>query len=433
MVEHAAIPNAGIHEPKGVSSASAGQVYLADGVGSGSWQLAYDITNEIRVEVEADFGVAVGGVITLAANTAYRVIGSVSIGSKLTLNSNNLIYGTSQLVSSLTYTGTDDFITAVDVAVRLKELTLNLPNQISSKFVINHTVTSGLTANLCSNIIVISCGSWCKSAGAPMALDVIQIISFSGKGYEFSGTAVPVVDLSKHLMIENDASAVHIDLGTMTTDSLLLKEMILVGLGTGISGLTASGNITTSNLGKVVDCTLSNVATPLSGVTVNDNQFEFRGNSGVGNSRVSGQGSIESNALTTTFGGLGVGNEVKVNFGTAFVPDFQNKVTVDNTGKFTYTGVNSRSFYFAAGVFGSVGGGAARDYVYVLKVNGTTIITSSKSQGEYTGATPGSLSVSSVLDLDEGDYVELFVRAETATTALTVSTCSMKLMGMGGN
>lgn len=38
-MEHKDIPDDGLHEPKGVVGASAGQVYVADGLGSGSWQV----------------------------------------------------------------------------------------------------------------------------------------------------------------------------------------------------------------------------------------------------------------------------------------------------------------------------------------------------------------------------------------------------------
>lgn len=36
-MQHKDIPNDGLHEPKGTSTASIGQVYVADGVGSGAW------------------------------------------------------------------------------------------------------------------------------------------------------------------------------------------------------------------------------------------------------------------------------------------------------------------------------------------------------------------------------------------------------------
>ncbi len=36
-IQHKVIPDADLHEPKGVSGASSGTVYVADGLGSGQW------------------------------------------------------------------------------------------------------------------------------------------------------------------------------------------------------------------------------------------------------------------------------------------------------------------------------------------------------------------------------------------------------------
>lgn len=38
-IPHKSIPESGLHEPKGVSTAASDRVYVADGVGSGSWSL----------------------------------------------------------------------------------------------------------------------------------------------------------------------------------------------------------------------------------------------------------------------------------------------------------------------------------------------------------------------------------------------------------
>jgi hypothetical protein len=43
-IEHANIPNANLHEPKGASTASSGQVYVADGAGSGSFTDPEDLS-----------------------------------------------------------------------------------------------------------------------------------------------------------------------------------------------------------------------------------------------------------------------------------------------------------------------------------------------------------------------------------------------------
>ena len=39
-IEHATIPEAGLHEPKGASTATVGEVYVSDGAGSGGWEPA---------------------------------------------------------------------------------------------------------------------------------------------------------------------------------------------------------------------------------------------------------------------------------------------------------------------------------------------------------------------------------------------------------
>jgi hypothetical protein len=45
--QHASISNANLHEPKDVSTASAEQVYVADGIGSGTWTTREVILNTI--------------------------------------------------------------------------------------------------------------------------------------------------------------------------------------------------------------------------------------------------------------------------------------------------------------------------------------------------------------------------------------------------
>lgn len=47
MVEHVDIPDGEIHEPKGISTASNGSVYVADGAGSGSWVVQSETANSI--------------------------------------------------------------------------------------------------------------------------------------------------------------------------------------------------------------------------------------------------------------------------------------------------------------------------------------------------------------------------------------------------
>lgn len=53
-VQHASLTDPELHEPKGVASASSGQVYVADGAGSGSWQAQSSGTLRTEVSLQAD-------------------------------------------------------------------------------------------------------------------------------------------------------------------------------------------------------------------------------------------------------------------------------------------------------------------------------------------------------------------------------------------
>lgn len=48
--EHKNIQESGLHEPKGVSTAILGQVYISDGAGSGSWSTPPLVASEIGIE-----------------------------------------------------------------------------------------------------------------------------------------------------------------------------------------------------------------------------------------------------------------------------------------------------------------------------------------------------------------------------------------------
>jgi hypothetical protein len=96
-VQHASIPEVYLHESKGVSTAAAGQVYVTDGVGSGSWK------NKSRYgELYIDAGVTTQ---TLSAASAYARLDpgtewAAGVSSGVTLNATD---GTFTIVETGTY------------------------------------------------------------------------------------------------------------------------------------------------------------------------------------------------------------------------------------------------------------------------------------------------------------------------------------------
>lgn len=83
-VEHAALTGASLHEPKGVAAAAANTVYVADGVGSGTWQ-------KITASQLSGTGNAWVNVIIVADVKATTVAGGSSISGTQTRTLNTTV------------------------------------------------------------------------------------------------------------------------------------------------------------------------------------------------------------------------------------------------------------------------------------------------------------------------------------------------------
>ena len=91
-LEHSAVTDPNIHEPKGVASASAKKSYLADGLGSGSWSHnSASMHGNAYVDNDSISVGATGGTITTDAH--YSLIGATwtldSDSQNVTLHSSN--------------------------------------------------------------------------------------------------------------------------------------------------------------------------------------------------------------------------------------------------------------------------------------------------------------------------------------------------------
>ena len=54
MPEHSQLTGSSLHEPKGVATATSGQVYVADGAGSGTWTTATVVAGETTIVEKTD-------------------------------------------------------------------------------------------------------------------------------------------------------------------------------------------------------------------------------------------------------------------------------------------------------------------------------------------------------------------------------------------
>lgn len=97
-VSHSSLTASNLHEPKGAASASSGQVYIADGAGSGSWRyLPHSFCYYANI----------GTGTTYTAPTSYTLVNPTTTGDT---NQTNFTHNSA---GRLTYTGT----TTIDVTI----------------------------------------------------------------------------------------------------------------------------------------------------------------------------------------------------------------------------------------------------------------------------------------------------------------------------
>lgn len=425
-IEHVDIPESGLHESKGISTAIDNTVYVANGAGSGSFR-AYTpgTTSQVVVESLSDLPTPSGGVITLAANTQYLIAKQVDLGTNVIVySSGSDLCGFNVTLSGLSTSSTSPLITATNVTLRVENMLLTNPLGDLFSFASNSASIS-FQILTCASLSFLNIGTF-----NTVSSGIIELCSFIGgvNGVTFTGTGVAGnVGILNSRFIGFSGTAV--DLNTSVFDTISLNTVILSGLGgsTSLDGATGSANVVTR--GTCVHSSFNGAGTAVAGITTTDLKWNFNENFGVENSHADAQGSITANATATTFSGTSSDgtNAVVVDFGVAFVSDLEDRFTTSTGGRHTYDGVRTSEFIVNASVFGEITGGAARQYNYYIAKN-DVVIVSSISKNEYDGSNPGASFVSSVLELETGDYIELWVEAVTATTALTVETCNLGIL-----
>ena len=231
-IQHASIPEAQLHEPKGVSIAPAGSVYVADGAGSGSWAFA-NAENEVIVNSITDFPTAAAGVITLLANTRYVVAKTLSTSSRFVLSSNTQITSFNILSPVFEYTGTGAMFTSVDNPSLVQDIRLNCPNGE----VFNYSDPSGNSSiSLIKDVFINSCTKF-GTFDSLTSLILTDTSCFNAtQGITMIGSGWRVWRLQDIGMLSSNAAFIGIDMGTASCAGILLETSLWGMVAGGIAG-----------------------------------------------------------------------------------------------------------------------------------------------------------------------------------------------------
>lgn len=109
-----------------------------------------------------------------------------------------------------------------------------------------------------------------------------------------------------------------------------------------------------------------------------------------------------------------------------FSDGLANNFTISAAGVLTYTGTETMSFLLN-GVSDLSSDKGAR-VTYGLYLNGV-LVTAAQTPHDFAVGKAENISITSLIELDPDDYVQVFAKSDTANTTITVATLQVTLWG----
>lgn len=356
---------------------------------------------------------AQSGVITLKANATYFFTGTVDLlGSRLLGSQNTVILGASSENSRITSTGlgvgvalfTTEWTTPIrHVSFQDVDTALNIDGSINPPLALDWTGVNFLNVPNVGKID--TADNWIYSKGAFLNSQNLQFdgshgtIGIDNSIFVGSGSAGNILDI--------------LSTATITRRFRLIYSSV-VAFGSTV-GINVNSSATIPTEGYILDTiNFSGGGTYLSGVDYTDNKTRFVNSKGIENTAEIGNYFMTNNAVSTTISL--VDTAVKV-LGTSTANSINQKFTHTNN-RLTYVGALLRDFQVTA-TLSLTSGNNNIIGVYVAK-NGVVITSSEMYSTTSSGGRAESITCQTILELNQNDYIEIFVENSTGTADITV-------------
>ena len=367
----------------------------------------------VFVNDKTDLPTAVSNVITLGDNVTYYFTTTVDLtGDRLVGGENTVILGSSSENSRIKSTGLGvgvplfytEWTTPIrHVTFQDVDTALHIVGTVNPPVALDWTGVNYL--NVPNIGLIDTCDNWIYSKGAIL----------NSQNLQFSGT-VGTVGIDNSIFVGTGSSGNILDiLSTCTVTRrfrLIYSSMVVFGATVGIN-VDASATIPTE--GYILDTiNFSAGGTYLSGVSYTDNKTRFVNSKGIENTAEIGNLYMLNNTTATVISGSGVPTKV---LGTTTANAINQKFS-HSDNRLTYTGGLIRDFQVSVTTSLTSGNNNVIG-VYVAK-NGT-ILTESEMYGTTSSAGRAeSISCQTILEMEENDYIEIWVENNTATQNITV-------------
>ena len=389
---------------------------ISVGTQNGSIQVALSATpvttKTVIINEIGDFPTPVGGVITLEPDSQYLITNDISSANRFVLQANTVITGADGNIIELEYTGSGTMFTSINNSNAIRELTCKCSNGT----LFDVSCASG-TCSFRADQVEFICDQIGTFDGLLSVSIEHAIWTITTDGAHFLNNATIINFFQCRGTI---AAGDFIDLGTSTASAFsMLSVAVVVASGANfLKGASGSANINAGGLGTVFNCRVLGAGTSLSGITAEDAQWEFTGNNGIPLSRTA---CLATNAgATITI----AATDTPVILGATWVLEDASRFTGTAGGRFTYTG-NGDYVSLHASITAESQGGTDECTFYFFK-NGTEI-TNSGVQRALVSGNPGNLSLLWGLELETGDYIEIFAENNNDTSNIIINNAIIRI------
>jgi hypothetical protein len=372
----------------------------------------------VIVSTLSDFPTASSGVITLAANTNYRMVNSVSTSNRFVFSDKSSLHSDGETNRSLAYTGTGNMLSWVNASVHIEHITLSCPN---GTFFSGLNTTDSTYEFDCSAVVFDG-----KTLGAIGKTKQIRLTrcdyTLTTNGFTFSG------DLGFGLFTSGfaDLSAGTLfNLGTSTSDGLTFNNMVTRGASSAkfLDGAANSANINAGGVGVLNNCHVKGPTLLGSNINVDNFRFEFAGNDEVANTRPDGLLTLIGNSTATTISGAGTA----VLVAGSWQVDSVSQSVGTTAGRYQYKGSKNAKLPVMVDLTVTPVSGAAIAMSAYIAVNGSIVARSRRSAPLASGGLIQVISIPWQIIAETDDYVEVFVANDTSTVDLLVSSAVMRI------
>lgn len=360
----------------------------------------------------SDFPVPVAGIILLLNKTEYLCGNDIDFGTnRIVMGAGSVLSGVDNAVITLSRTGAGDFITALNVQFKVKNLTLSTP---SGRCFNQSDNTDTIFRVVDCIVVAANFGIFNSASGTIARFTNVSTGPISAGGCLITGSwGIWLWEVSAVNLLAGD----WFDIGVATFQSFI-ADTIIISLASGsnfLKGTTGSANIKAGGIGQIRTILNTGLGSLLDTISINDALWEFFHNPNIPDTRPDALMSMQSNATVTT--GSGAGYTLVA--GT-WVNQGSSQYEFTAAGRFTYKGGKPSKVPLTYSLSAEPVSGNAKIMAFQFSINGV-LEPDSKRTGSADAGKPANITMVWQNSFETDDFVEIFVTNDTDSIDVLVS------------